>query len=62
MTTTIAVSEGIRDKLKRHGIKGETYNQILARIMNTIESDQYLSEVYIRLEEKDRFIPLEEIT
>ncbi|MEM3126778.1 MAG: hypothetical protein QW331_01780 [Candidatus Woesearchaeota archaeon] len=34
MTTTIAVSEETRDKIKEFGNKGETYDDILRRLLD----------------------------
>ena len=35
MNTTIAVSPQIRDQIKEFGNKGETYDDILARLLNS---------------------------
>jgi predicted CopG family antitoxin len=40
MTTTIAVSEQIRDQLKEFGNKGETYDQVLARLLSNARERQ----------------------
>ena len=61
MATTIAVTETMRDRLKTYGIKGETYNQILERILNLIERKTYLAEVYKRLGEKSEFVSLDRL-
>jgi hypothetical protein len=31
--TTIVVDTGIRDKLKQYGVKGETYEDIIVKLM-----------------------------
>lgn len=36
-TTTIQISKRTRDKLKSLGKKGETYDQIIRRILKTLE-------------------------
>ena len=35
MTTTIAISESVREQIKEYGHKGETYDQILTRIIES---------------------------
>jgi hypothetical protein len=40
MNTTIAVSQKIRDEIKEFGNKGETYDEILARILNSAKERQ----------------------
>ena len=40
MNTTIAVSQTIRDQIKEFGNKGETYDEILARILNGAKERQ----------------------
>jgi len=61
MTTTIALSEPTRDKLKAYGRKGETYDQIVRRMMEIVDRELYMREVHGRLEEKEKFIPLDEL-
>jgi predicted CopG family antitoxin len=40
MNTTIAISQEIRDQIKEYGNKGETYDDILARILNSAKERQ----------------------
>jgi predicted CopG family antitoxin len=40
MNTTIAISLEIRDRIKEYGNKGETYDDILARILNSAKERQ----------------------
>ena len=40
MNTTIAVSPEIRDQIKEFGGKGETYDEILARLLNSAKERQ----------------------
>jgi len=40
MNTTIAISLEIRDQIKEYGNKGETYDDILARILNSAKERQ----------------------
>ena len=40
MNTTIAVSEEIRDQIKEFGMKGEKYEDILARLLNSAKERQ----------------------
>ncbi len=61
MATTIALSEGTRDKLKSFGRKGDTYDDIIRRMMGIVDRELYLDEVYRRLEEKDKFVSLDEL-
>ena len=39
-TTTIAVSAEIRDQIKEFGNKGETYDEVLARLLNSAKERQ----------------------
>jgi len=32
--TSISLEKGIRDRLKTYGVKGETYNDIMIRLMD----------------------------
>jgi len=59
--TTIPVSKVIRDKLKNYGLKGETYNDILQHLMNKVDYNEFMERQYKFLEEKEKFISLDEI-
>jgi hypothetical protein len=61
MTTTIAISESTRDKLKAYGRKGETYEEVISRLMDIVSREMFMEEVYRRLAEKGEFIPLDEL-
>ncbi len=61
MATTVALSENTRDKLKSFGRKGDTYDDIICRMMEIVDRELYLDEVYRRLEEKEKFVPLDEL-
>ncbi|MFH0875929.1 MAG: hypothetical protein V1859_08375 [archaeon] len=41
MTTTIAVSNIVKEQLKEYGSKGETYDQILARLLKSAKERQF---------------------
>ena len=58
--TTIQLSRGTRDRLKRFGLKGQTYREILEALMDRVEYDEFMEEQYRRLEERPKFVPLRE--
>ena len=60
-TTTIPTTKVVRDRLKSYGQKGETYSDILIRMMDTVDKEEFMDRMYRRLEEKDQFISLDEI-
>jgi hypothetical protein len=59
--TTIPTTKVVRDRLKGYGQKGETYSDILNRLMDTADKDEFMDRMYRRLEEKDQFVSLDEI-
>ena len=59
--TTIPVIKEVRDMLKSYGLKGETYDNILRRIMKQVDSEEFMERQYKRLREKDKFVSLDEI-
>jgi hypothetical protein len=59
--TTIPVTKDVRDRLKQYGMKGETYNDILKRLMNEVDYKAFMERQYKKLEEKDKFVSLDEI-
>lgn len=59
--TTIPVTKDIRDRLKQFGIKGETYNDILKRLMDESDYESFMERQYKKLDEKEKFVSLDEI-
>lgn len=60
-STTIPTTKIVRDRLKSYGQKGETYSDILNRLMDYVNRDEFMDRMYLRLEEKDQFVSLNEI-
>ena len=59
--TTILVTRKTREQLKALGRKGETYDDIIVRLMEEMNRQEFIVRQYERLEEKDKFIPLEDV-
>lgn len=59
--TTIPLHMETRDKLKMFGTKGDTYDDILRRLMGTVRYEEFMESQYKRLDEKEKFAPLEEL-
>ena len=59
--TTIPITKDVRDMLKSYGFKGETYDNILRRIMKQVDIEDFMERQYKRLQEKDKFVSLDEI-
>jgi hypothetical protein len=60
-TTTIPVEKETRDRLRSLGKKGETYTQILNRLMSSAEYAEFMERQYERLKDKKTFVPLDEL-
>ncbi|WP_199724060.1 hypothetical protein [Methanohalophilus sp. RSK] len=60
--TTIPTTKAIRDRLKNYGHKGETYSDILTRMMDLIDREKFMDRMYKRLEEKDQFVSIDEMS
>jgi hypothetical protein len=59
--TTIPVRKRTKDKLKSFGLKGQTYDEILTRLMGLVEYEEFMERQYSRLREKAKFVPLDAI-
>ena len=59
--TTIPVTKDVRDRLKKYGMKGETYNEILKRLMDEVDYEAFMERQYKKLGEKEKFVSLDEI-
>ncbi|MDG6224446.1 MAG: hypothetical protein QCI82_02930 [Candidatus Thermoplasmatota archaeon] len=65
MMTTIQLDKGTRESLKKFGHKGETYNDIVERLLTYCEEmnlEEMIRDRWMRLQkEKGDYIPLDEI-
>ncbi len=65
MSTTIQIKKDTREKLKHFGHKGESYNDIIERLMNYFEEldvEELIEARWKKLqEEKEKYIPLDEV-
>ncbi|MCJ7505707.1 hypothetical protein MUP05_04485 [Candidatus Bathyarchaeota archaeon] len=61
MATTILVEKETRERLRSLGKKGETYDQILKRLMVLAEYEEFTEMQYQRLKDKEAFVSLDEI-
>lgn len=61
MATTILVEKETRERLRSFGKKGETYDQILRRLMSLAEYEGFMENQYERLKDKAAFLSLDEI-
>ncbi len=61
MVTTIPLEKETRDRLRSLGRKGETYDRILRRLISLAEYEEFMERQYVRLEDKNAFVSLDEI-
>jgi hypothetical protein len=61
MTTTIAMKKETRERLRSFGRNGETYDQVLKRLISIAEYEEFMTKQYERLKDKNAFISLDEI-
>lgn len=61
MTTTIPLEKGTRERLRSLGRKGETYDQVLKRLISIAEYEEFMTKQYERLKDKNAFVSLDEI-
>ena len=65
MPTTIQINKDTREKLKRLGHKGESYDNIIERLVTYFEElnvENLIEQRYKKLQkEKDQYTPLDDI-
>lgn len=65
MSTTIQIKRETREKLKHFGHKGESYSDIIERLMNYFEEldvEELIEARWEKLQkEKEEYIPLDEV-
>jgi len=54
-TTPIPVEKETRDRLRSLGKKGETYDQILKRLMSVAGYEEFMEQQYNRLKDRREF-------
>ncbi|HKZ58296.1 MAG TPA: hypothetical protein VJ547_00405 [Candidatus Thermoplasmatota archaeon] len=59
--TTIQLPPKVRDRLKRHGLKGQSYADVLVALMNRVDYEEFMEAQYRRLAKRRDFTPLDEI-
>lgn len=59
---TIPTTKAIRNRLENYGHKGETYSDILTRMMDLIDREEFMDRMYKRLEEKDQFVSIDKMS
>ena len=58
--TTIQISKLTRDQLRQLGRKGETYDQVLNRLIELARRSAFFKDID-RILETEEFVPLEEV-
>jgi hypothetical protein len=59
-TTTIPLSKETRDLLKKYGQKGETYDELIRRLLETAEQVEFAKRQR-RILAEEEFIPLDQV-
>ena len=58
--TTIQIEKGTRNLLKIYGHKGETYNELIKRLLRPVKKDAFFQELD-DIVENEEFVPVDEI-
>jgi hypothetical protein len=59
--TTIQLDSKVRDRLKQKGRKGETYNDIVLRILRKAEYVEFMEEQYAILDKERNWVRLDDL-
>ncbi len=59
-TTTIPLTKETRDLLKRYGQKGETYDELIRRLLVFAEQVEFANRQK-RILEEEEFVPLDQV-
>ncbi len=59
--TTIRLETSVRDRLKRMGRKGETFNDILKRILRKAEYVEFMERQYAILDKERNWVRLDDL-
>lgn len=59
--TTIPLDTRVRDRLKKYGTMGMTYNEILTRVLDAVDKDAFLAEIRHRAATNKKWVRLEDL-
>ncbi|MHB8585060.1 MAG: DUF7557 family protein [Thermoplasmatota archaeon] len=60
-STSIPLDSKVRDRLKAYGTAGMSYNDILTRLMDEHDRDDFLREIRRELDETKEWVDLEDL-
>ncbi len=60
-TTTIQIDTKVRDLLKVFGRKGETYNEIIVKLIDRAKYVEFMRENYDILDNEQNWVSLDEL-
>ncbi len=60
-TTTIQVDKELRDILKKMGRKGDTYSDIIRRLIKKVEYIKFMEEQYEILDNEKEWVSIDKI-
>jgi len=60
-TTTIQVEREVKEALKKMGRKGDTYNEIIKRLIEKAEYIKFMGEQYMILDNEKEWTPIDEL-
>lgn len=61
MITPIPLEKETRERLRSLGRKGETYDQVVKRLISLAEYEEFMTRQYERLKDKNTFVSLDEV-
>lgn len=56
---TIQLERELAEKLKALGKKGETYSDVIRRLIDTVRYEEFMREQYRILDDEDEWVPLD---
>lgn len=59
--TTIPIDTTLRDRLKRYGTMGMTYNDVIKELLDKVERDKFLDDIRHRADTNKRWTRLEDL-
>ena len=59
--TTIPLDTTVRDRLKRYGTMGTTYNEIVTRLMDQVDRVKFVEEIRRRAASNKKWTRLEDV-
>ncbi len=60
-STTIQIPVALRNRLRRHGVAGQSYAKVIEALLDSVEHKQFMADLYAKLDEDEGTVRLADL-